>query len=189
MKSFKNVVRDTYWGPEVISSLEKCYTRDKENKMDLSIKYIDAILRFIVKRVSRRITLREMRFPHALARFSYPFFLYSARNTGDRKSSGERGERAKGILDPWLLTFRKSLSSIISRGSCFPDVAGKLRQQTSTVYTTRIYVPYVFVHFACVCVHTMYISSVRVRLRNLQSSPRVFIRRSYNTKLHVSYIM
>lgn len=129
--------------------------------MNLSIKYIDAILRFIVKRVSRRITLREMRFPHALALLLSIFPLLRARNTGDRKSSEERGERAKGILDPWLLTFRKSLSSIISRGFCFPDVASKLRQ-TSTVHV-RLFCVRVRGYFACSCV------------RNSQSLPRVYL--------------
>lgn len=125
-------------------------TLGKENKMGLSIKYIDAILRFIVKRVSRWIargSRYKMRFPRARA--SYPFFLYSGRNTQDRKSSeGERkGSGAKGILDPWLLTFRKSLSSIISRGSRFPDVGcGKLRQ------TWAVYM--------CVC--TLYLAFARV---------------------------
>jgi len=126
------------------SSQRRNVTCGKENRMDFSIKYIDAILRFIVKRVSRRIMLREMRFLRA--RFSYPFFLYSARNTEDQKSGMREKERerefarregAKGILDPWLLTFRKSLSSIISRGSRFPDVAGNLLQHEAIYCTYR----------------------------------------------------
>jgi len=44
----------------------------------------------------------------------------------ERERDFARRKGAKDILDPWLLTFRKSLSSIISRGSCFPDVAGNL---------------------------------------------------------------
>jgi len=88
-------------------------TCGKENRMDFSIKYIDAILRFIVKRVSRRIMLREMRFLRA--RFSYPFFLYSARNTEDQKSGMREKERerererirAKGRSEryPWSVAF------------------------------------------------------------------------------------
>jgi len=128
------------------SSQRRNVTCGKENRMDFSIKYIDAILRFIVKRVSRRIMLREMRFLRA--RFSYPFFLYSARNTEDQKSGMREKERererefarregAKGILDPWLLTFRKSLSSIISRGSRFPDVVGNLLQHEAIYCTYR----------------------------------------------------
>jgi len=147
------------------------------NKTNLIIRYIGAILRFIVKRISGKITLCEMRLSPRV-RF-YPFFLYLAGNMGDRKSRGEREKRAKGILDPWLLTFRKSLSSIISRGSCFPDVAGKLRQ-TSTVYTHRTCS---LSPCARVCVYVC-VWSVRV---NSPSWLCAFIRRSYNTKLHIMW--
>lgn len=55
--------------------------------MDLSIKYIDAILRFIVKGVSREGSRLEPRNAISLpararARASYPFFLYSGAQHG-----------------------------------------------------------------------------------------------------------
>lgn len=145
---------------------EENVTRGKENKMDLSIKYIGAILRFIVKRVSKRITLREMRFLRALLLSIFP--LLSAQHERSEKW-WERGEGAKGILDPWLLTFRKSLSSIISRGSCFPDVAGKLRQTWSCIYVLRV----------CTCMYSCTYVTCKVTC--------VFIRVSYNTKLHIMW--
>lgn len=67
-------------------------TRGKENKMSLSIKYIDAILRFIVKEVpevDRESRTTKCDFPAPAPPIHFSFTLSATRKIG--KVAGARG--------------------------------------------------------------------------------------------------
>jgi len=95
----------------------------------------------------------------------------------ERKNEQRKG--AKGILDPRLLTFRKSLSSIISRSSCFPDAGWQVALHIKLCIYIYIYIyiyicMYVFRRLCVCCI-------------NSQSWSYIYIWRSYNTNLRIMW--